>query len=81
MREGICKSCKAPVLWAQTVAGKWTPLDREPAADGNIVVMPAGAMVLPPETAALGQKIGARRYRSHFATCPHGAAHRKARTS
>jgi hypothetical protein len=75
--KGKCRSCGAAILWVKTVAGKAMPLDAVPAEDGNIALMPAGAMVLPKETADLGQKIGARRYKSHFATCPNAAKHRK----
>ena len=33
---GQCRSCRAPVIWARTEAGKRMPLDPEPTADGNV---------------------------------------------
>lgn len=63
-----CKSCKAEIRWETLVSGKKIPLDPEPHPEGNVVIMPAGAMVMPKETAALGKEIGAKRYRPHL--CP-----------
>lgn len=74
-----CKSCGAQIIWATTVAGKKMPLDAEPHEDGNVVLMPAGAMVLPKETFELGKGICSKRYRSHFATCNNASKHRKAK--
>jgi hypothetical protein len=73
-----CRSCGAAIIWEpSTASGKLMPLDAEPHPDGNIVLIPAGAMVLSKETAETGKRIGSRRYRSHFATCPDAAQHRK----
>lgn len=78
MDTGKCRSCGAAIIWSKTVAtGKAVPLDAEPHEDGNIGLVPAGAMVLPKEMVELGKKIGSKRYRSHFATCPNASQHRK----
>ncbi len=72
-----CRSCGATIQWVETVTGKKMPLDAEPHEDGNIALLPAGAMVLTKDLAEQGKKIGSKRYRSHFATCPSADQHRK----
>lgn len=76
-----CRSCSAEIFWAQTVKGKRIPVDAAPAEDGNVELigrdLDSGlplAAVHPP-----GQDIvmAAERFRSHFATCPNAAAHRR----
>lgn len=74
--SGKCKSCGTSIIWVRTTTGKSMPLDADPHEDGNVVLMPAGAMVLTKELAEQGKKIGSTRYRSHFATCPNAARHR-----
>lgn len=74
-----CNSCHAPVIWAETRTGKRMPVDTRPHPDGNvrIVAHPSGvqmAEVLGPlEVAAAEQPL----HRSHFATCPNAAQHRR----
>jgi hypothetical protein len=34
----VCRSCGASIEWAITPNGKKMPLDKEPVADGNILV-------------------------------------------
>lgn len=75
--QAKCRSCGAPILWVVTTLGKRMPLDAEPHPDGNVSLVPAGAMVLPAELVEQGKKIGSKRYRSHFATCPNAAQHRR----
>ena len=73
-----CKSCRAPMIWARTENGKNVPLDAEPTPAGNIHLRADGVAVyvkkdqmdnplFPPE----------RRYKSHYATCPHAPEHRR----
>ena len=69
-----CKSCGAQIAWAKSRAGKNIPLDVEPRADGNLVLVNGVAMA--PEAAPLEVQ-GGPRYASHFATCPHAPAHRR----
>jgi hypothetical protein len=75
--QGKCRSCGASILWVALTSGKRMPLDAEPHSDGNVALMPAGAMVLTAELIELGKKIGSKRYQSHFATCPNASQHRK----
>lgn len=83
-----CSSCSAPILWARGVAtGRGVPLDLDPVADGNIVIVPASDV---PADLALGRNEVAvhylrkgddpgdrPRYVTHFSTCPDATTHRK----
>jgi len=80
-----CKICGAAVLWATTKNGKTTPLDAEPAENGNLELVtmggklhavPAGKQPLNSEPVLFCEP-GAKRYRSHFATCPEAGDWRK----
>jgi hypothetical protein len=51
------------------------PVDRDPVADGNIQIVDGVANVVPKKSLVQGQFY----YKSHFATCPHHAAYRKAK--
>lgn len=74
----FCRSCKAPVIWARTPAGRNMPVDAEPSPKGNLVLdtrsQPAHVHVLGPldEPAE-----GLHRHESHFSTCPNADQHRK----
>jgi hypothetical protein len=77
-----CRSCNAEILWARTERGKKMPLD----ADAYTGLAPGGLFVLreiddwdgPLALAAWGLLGTEPHYRSHFATCPDAADHRKA---
>ena len=82
--QGQCRSCSADIAWCllQAKSGKWSrhPIDFEPVPDGNLAVYRDHTGQLRART--LG-KDGApetyeRRARSHSATCPSAAEHRKA---
>lgn len=63
-----CKSCNADIEWAESTAtGKAVPLDREPTANGNLVLINGKVRGYTPED----EKLGRERRTSHFATCPH----------
>lgn len=67
MNESKCKSCGAEIIWAKTHAGKRVPLDKE--FENRFYFEPAK-----------GDKvIFARTYKTHFATCPNAAEHRRAK--
>lgn len=71
-----CKWCKGQIMYVPLTTGGTAPLDADPHPDGNVAVLPAGAMILDQETAAKGKAAGARRYRLHADTCkkrPRGA--------
>lgn len=65
-----CRSCGAAVVWAMTQGGKPMPVDAEPAADGNLVVVEDVAGELRVFVASGRDWPGEPRYRPHFATCP-----------
>lgn len=80
-----CRSCGAPIQWAETRKGRRIPLDPDPAEDGNVVIVKevrVGALyrnvadVL--SAAALAALSPDRlRFKSHFATCPNARSHRR----
>lgn len=72
-----CRSCGAGVLWVRTEAGHAMPVDSAPTRGGTIEVINGSARVLSPIEAAIVKGDAGMLYVSHFATCPHAAAHRK----
>jgi len=76
-----CKSCGAPILWAKTEQGHKIPIDEGPTLDGNIAIQPTDdrkgwlAFVAGPLEAVPGSS--SIRRKSHFATCPNAAKHRR----
>jgi len=70
-----CRSCGAPILWARSTRGRMVPLDREPVADGTIILGADDvAFVLGPADEPIA---GTPRYHSHFATCPDADKYRR----
>lgn len=66
VEQAQCSTCGAPILWVETTDKKRMPLDA--AAERRVMVVqgpggPVGHVVVC--------------YRSHFATCPQAAEHRK----
>lgn len=78
-----CRSCNAEIVWARTERGKRMPLDADPVADA--IAETRGLFVLrevdhadgPLAVAAWGLEGTEAHYRSHFASCPQAALHRK----
>lgn len=68
-----CRSCGAPIEWAITAKGSRIPLDPGLHPNGNIDVVDGIAYVVP----VAGSFDPPPRRRSHFASCPHAARHRK----
>lgn len=69
-----CKSCRAPILWAKTKAGKRIPLNAEPDPTGNVVIEDGVAVVL---RRGDGPGPTVRRYTSHLANCGQAGLWRK----
>ena len=65
-RSGACRSCKAPVTWVTTIAGKWMPFDGEPVALRTLH---------DPATRDLVEVLSADD--THWRTCPQAEAWRK----
>jgi hypothetical protein len=70
-----CRSCNAPIRWAQTEVGRAIPLDAEPVQGGNIELTTTtnrhGAVV------QVARIVEGGEWQSHFATCPNAAQHRR----
>lgn len=76
-----CRSCHASVWWVLVLPDKKRmPLDPHPVDDGNVVIVERApdvvARVLTKEEPRFDD---VSRYKSHFATCPNGPAHRKSK--
>lgn len=73
----VCKSCPAPVFWAETVTGKPMLVDAEPVRGGNLRLeqRPGRAPIayVVAKHIAWGQTL----HVSHFSTCPQAGSHRK----
>jgi len=67
----ICRTCRAPIVWAQTFTGRRMPLDLHPTDDGSYTITDGLAVYAPDADAP--------RYRPHWASCPHADQHRKSR--
>lgn len=65
-------------MWAETEKGRRIPIDPEPVSDGNIVLHHRSNFQPPLALVRFSVPTKAEtRYKSHFATCPNAAKHRK----
>ena len=70
-----CRSCGREIRWVRTYRGVAMPLDPAPVDDGNVVFLANGSVrVISAEDRA---KYPGPVYKSHFATCPNAAEHRR----
>lgn len=75
---GTCRSCGARIRWVITSKGHRMPLDPNPHPQGNVVPQGQSITVLEPLAVVLPEPPTDRpAWRSHFATCPNAAKHRK----
>jgi len=71
-----CRSCKAVIVWCETLAGKNMPVDIEPSSTaGNVELSPRRgasplARVLGAIPAEEARAEGRELFVSHFYTCP-----------
>lgn len=67
----LCSSCGAPIVWGLTAAGERLPLDAEPLDVRGLFMRDrfSGRAI----TLELAYPV----HRTHFATCPNAASHRK----
>lgn len=78
-----CRSCAAPMFWAETSNGKRIPLDQQPVHDGNMRILlrpgliPLAFSLKELEGFAYTDKVSPGAYVSHFATCPQSKQWRK----
>jgi hypothetical protein len=64
---GICRSCKARIVWAETIQGKRMPFDSAPSV----------VSVHETHTGRVVEMIDTSISKSHFATCPQAKAWRR----
>lgn len=80
MKPTRCRSCHRPVVWGVLANGKKMPIDPEPLRfGGNVEVFDEDED--PPRIVILRKgdpRPEGLLYRSHFASCPNAARHRKA---
>lgn len=67
MRTKQCAACGAEIFFAKTEADKWIPIDAAPVRDGNLEILDGYPVLAIPIAPLLPP---AKRYKSHFATCP-----------
>lgn len=78
MKTSRCNSCGAEIVWARSEGGRAMPLDAEPVEGGNVELLADGTAIVLKKEEAASYLPGTLR-KSHFATCPHAARHRKER--
>lgn len=71
-----CRSCGAPVRWVETSKGKKMPIDINPNPNGNVILIDGVAHYVKDDPFEKPEET-AKRYVSHFATCPNAQKHRK----
>lgn len=75
--ESRCTSCSAKILWVNSAtSGRPMPLNAEPRANGNIVIIDGVGHVIGDDLMVSDTYDGPR-YVSHFSTCPWAEKHRK----
>lgn len=72
-RASFCRTCRRPILWGVTSAGRRIPIDTLSVANGNIIL---GDWKDGTVEVAIG-KPGTGTHQSHFVSCPTSAAHRR----
>lgn len=70
MSASRCTSCGAAIVWARTDTGRSMPLDPDPVEGGNVQLGADGV------ARVVGPLFGGT-HKSHFATCPQAAQHRR----
>ena len=73
--RGICRSCKAAIIWVKTVNGKSMPLDLEEMIGKGLVLFTIDA-----KGVAHQAPEGTPGRESHFSTCIDGPTWRKKKT-
>lgn len=72
-----CSSCQAEIFWTRTESGKRIPMNYNPDPAGRFVVVYRNDPTAIAHVRMLrhDETTTARRWTSHFATCPHAARH------
>lgn len=81
MKGDACKSCKALIVWAETIHGKAIPIDAGAVPSGNIGLEQPNDPREPPIAHVApnipADKCSQIRFVSHFVTCPQSREWRK----
>lgn len=72
-----CKTCGQAYEFVETVSGKMMPINIEPTAAGNIIVVDGKADVLKKGDPRWESVPAEQRRLSHFASCPYARDYRK----
>ena len=78
-----CRTCKRPIVWVVTEAGKAMPCDLEPSETGQFYLFRRSDRIEAIHersrhgSVAKALQRGQQLYTSHFTTCPAGGGHRK----
>lgn len=72
-----CRSCKKPIVWAETEKGRKMPVDLDATPDGNIELRDRGRNRAPLAIYVKASDDGELRFTSHFVTCPQANRWRK----
>lgn len=78
MRIAACRSCLAPIVWAETPTGKLAPFDAAPTPRGQWGIDDRSPV---PKAAKIDGEANAGKpaFVSHFSTCPKADEHRSKR--
>ena len=78
MRIASCRSCGAPIVWAEMPSGKMNCFDVEPTSAGLWAI---DDRTPTPKAAKIARAEGSSEpgFTSHFATCPNAESHRRTR--
>jgi hypothetical protein len=71
----VCSSCGAPIRWVVTKSGAAAPADPDPVQ----VLVATGRMTTDRQGAQVAEFEVRKGLRSHFASCPFAAEHRRKR--
>jgi hypothetical protein len=76
--DPVCDGCGLPLIWAHTPAGARAPIVRDPAEDGNVLLLRHSvlgilAIQLTKDLLDQARKQGVDLRLNHFASCPNRA--------
>lgn len=80
MRTTQCRSCEAPIFWAEMVSGRKAPVDLDPPRfGGNVEILDIEKDTPTARVIRKGEEVPADvvRFALHFVTCPNSDAHRR----
>jgi hypothetical protein len=73
----VCRSCGAPITWAETKSGRRMPIDADPVEDGGTIMFAADGTTTVPYV--IVRPAGEGTHRPHWVTCFNADQHRRRR--